>query len=101
MLPTEPVTLLPLIRTCENVWSGQQGSVLRGKAAFPAAAQGPLYLLIYFHDCCLTSLGLLPQKPLQWLIAGQVLSLCLLGAVRGRRAACLIWGHWEGLAFSS
>lgn len=57
---------------------------------------GPLYLLIYFPDCCLTSLGLLPLKPILWLIAGQILSLCHLGAVRGKRAACLIWGIGKG-----
>lgn len=30
----------------------------------------PLYLLIYFPDCCLTSLKLRPPQPLQWLMAG-------------------------------
>lgn len=59
----------------------------------PQTPHGALYLLIYFPDYCLTSLGLLPLKPVLGLIAGQVLSLCHLGAVRGRRAACLTWGH--------
>lgn len=48
MLPFQTVALLPLLRTCENVWSGWQGSALRGKAAFPAAPHGaPVFINLF------------------------------------------------------
>lgn len=63
MLPLfQTVAPPPLTKTCGDAWSGYQGSVLKGEAAFPPAPHGPLYLLIYFPDCCLTFLELLPPQ---------------------------------------
>lgn len=41
-----------------------------GKQLSQPLLMGPLYLLIYFPDCCLTFLELLPPQPLQWLTQG-------------------------------
>lgn len=48
-----------------------EGPALIQEAAFPAAPHGALYLLIYFPDCALTSLELLPPQSLQWLLEGR------------------------------
>lgn len=39
---------------------------------------GPLYLLIYFPDCCLTLLELLPSTAIWWLTQGQILVFVIL-----------------------
>lgn len=64
-----------------------------GKQFSQLLLMGPLYLLIYFPDCCLTYLELLPPQPLQWLMQGLGLGLCHLGAVKSRRVACPLWGR--------
>lgn len=67
--------------TLQNLWgylewlagvSAQRGS------AFSSFLMGPLYLLIYFPDCCLTFLELLPPQPLQWLMQGRSWILVIL-----------------------
>lgn len=59
-------------------------------SSFPAAPHGALYLLIYFPDCALTSLKLRLHSPCSGSWQAEVLSLCHLGAVKGKRAACPI-----------
>lgn len=68
--------------------------MFRGEGLAQLLLMGPLYLLIYFPDYCLTFLEPLPPWPCQWLMQGWVLGICHLGAVRSRRAVCLIWGRW-------
>lgn len=49
MLPLfQTVAPAPLTKTCGDAWSGEQGSVFRGEAAFPATPHGaPVFINLF------------------------------------------------------
>lgn len=71
MLPLfQTVVPPPLTKTCGRLGVDSRDQCSEGKQLSQQLLVGPLYLLIYFLDRCLTFLGLLPPQPLQWLMQG-------------------------------